>query len=102
MMTHNNSAKERGDMAGRVVHPPPSHWCVFVFSARSGLTLPIQVSRLGALTSLMMIMMTMMRMTTMVATRTDDNNAGQGKLMDDREGDNRGRLTITQTNDKAY
>jgi hypothetical protein len=50
----------------------------------------------------MMIMMTMMRMTTMVATRTDDNNAGQGKLMDDREGDNRGRLTITQTNDKAY
>ena len=31
--THDDGAEERGDIAGRVVHPPPSHRCVLVVSA---------------------------------------------------------------------
>jgi hypothetical protein len=31
--THDDGAEERGDIAGRVVHPPPSHRCILVVSA---------------------------------------------------------------------
>ena len=87
MTTHDDGRRWRQgarEMAGRVVHPPPSHRCVFVISAWPGLTSLIQVSRLElrafpsttwTTTRTMATTATTMVATTTIIPRVDDKDA---------------------------